>query len=89
MDSYDSPASSSLSRDDQAVMQQVQTELQSAYLSEFYQTVRDKCFERCVVKPGSSLGSSEQQCLARCADRYVDATEAVGKALLQMGGMGE
>lgn len=36
------------------------------------QTVRDKCFEKCVAKPGSSLGSSEQQCLARCSDRYID-----------------
>lgn len=33
------------------------------------QTVRDKCFEKCIVKPSSSLGSSEQQCLARCCDR--------------------
>ena len=35
-----------------------------------FQTVRDKCFEVCVTKPSSSLGSSEQQCLARCLDRY-------------------
>ena len=36
------------------------------------QTVRDKCFEKCVTKPSSSLGSSEQQCLARCCDRYAE-----------------
>lgn len=33
------------------------------------QTVRDKCFDKCVTKPGNSLSSSEQQCLARCCDR--------------------
>jgi hypothetical protein len=35
------------------------------------QTVRDKCFDKCVTKPSSSLSSSEQQCLARCCDRWV------------------
>ena len=34
------------------------------------QTVRDTCFEKCVTKPSTSLSSSEQQCLARCTDRY-------------------
>lgn len=34
------------------------------------QTIRDKCFDKCVTKPSSSLNSSEQQCLARCTDRY-------------------
>ena len=38
------------------------------------QTVRDKCFEKCVTKPSSSLGSSEQQCLARCCDRYAEVS---------------
>lgn len=34
--------------------------------------------EKCVTKPSTSLGSSEQQCLARCADRYSE----VGAELL-------
>lgn len=58
-----------------------------AYVQEFYQTVRDKCFEKCVTKPSSSLGSSEQQCIARCADRYSEATQLVGKSLLEMNGL--
>ena len=40
----------------------------------YLQTVRDKCFEKCVTKPSSSLGSSEQQCLARCCDRYAEVS---------------
>ena len=36
------------------------------------QTVRDKCFDKCITKPSSSLGSGEQQCLARCSDRYTE-----------------
>ncbi len=36
------------------------------------QTVRDKCFAKCIGKPSSTLSSSDQQCLARCCDRYAD-----------------
>ena len=50
----------------------MQSELQTAYLQEFITTVRDKCFDKCITKPSSSLGSSEQQCLARCCDRYAE-----------------
>jgi import inner membrane translocase subunit TIM13 len=39
------------------------------------QTVRDKCFDKCVTRPSSSLSSSEQQCLARCCDRYAEVCE--------------
>lgn len=51
------------------------------------QTVRDKCFEKCVTKPSSSLSSSEQQCLSRCSDRYGEATQAVLRAVLEQSGL--
>jgi import inner membrane translocase subunit TIM13 len=51
------------------------------------QTVRDKCFDKCVTKPSNSLSSSEQQCLARCCDRYAEATQIVTKAVLDMSGL--
>lgn len=53
----------------------------------FIQTVRDKCFEKCVTKPSSSLSSSEQQCLSRCADRYGEATQAVLRSVLEQSGL--
>jgi import inner membrane translocase subunit TIM13 len=40
-----------------------------------------------VTRPGSSLSSSEQQCLARCCDRYHEATQIVTKSTLEMSGM--
>ncbi|KAL4425036.1 hypothetical protein ABPG77_001814 [Micractinium sp. CCAP 211/92] len=69
------------------VMDAVQHEMQVAFLQEFYQTVRDKCFDKCITKPSSSLSSSEQQCLARCCDRYAEATQIVTKAVLDMSGL--
>jgi import inner membrane translocase subunit TIM13 len=49
--------------------------------------VRDKCFKLCVTKPSSSLSSSDQQCLAKCCDRYAEATQIVTKATLEMNGL--
>ena len=34
--------------------------------------MRDKCFQKCITRPGSSMSNSEVQCLANCCDRYID-----------------
>lgn len=69
------------------VMQQIQSEMNAAFVQEFYQNVRDKCFKACITKPGASLSNSDQQCLAKCCDRYQEATEIVTKATLEMSGI--
>lgn len=38
-----------------------------------FQFMIDACFDQCVSKPGSTLDTSEQKCLARCQDRYQEA----------------
>lgn len=47
----------------------------------FLQTVGNKCFDKCVTKPGSSLSGSESSCISRCVDRYIEATGIVSRAL--------
>ncbi|KAK9830672.1 hypothetical protein WJX74_001892 [Apatococcus lobatus] len=77
---FGSPSSSSSGGDKPSpsqILGEVQRQVQVAQFQEFVSTVRDKCFEKCVTKPSSSLGSSEQQCLARCCDRYAEATQIV------------
>ena len=54
------------------LMEQVSSMRSQEVMQEFFTTVRDKCFDKCVTKPSSSLSSSEQQCLARCCDRYAE-----------------
>lgn len=63
-------------------MRQVHSEMSMLYLQEYYTTIRDKCFEKCITKPSTSLSSSEQQCLVRCCDRYNDATQVITRAVL-------
>ncbi|KAF7150115.1 hypothetical protein RHSIM_Rhsim02G0254600 [Rhododendron simsii] len=45
------------------------------------ETVRGKCFEKCITKPGSSLSGSESSCISRCVDRYIEATGIISRAL--------
>ena len=48
------------------------------------QTVRDKCFTKCIPKPGSSISSSESTCVNRCVERYIEATGIISKAVLKL-----
>mmetsp|Transcript_138162 Transcript_138162/g.195570 ORF Transcript_138162/g.195570 Transcript_138162/m.195570 type:complete len:82 (+) Transcript_138162:69-314(+) len=63
-------------------LRQVRTQLASAALQEMLQKVGEKCFHKCVTRPGSSLSSSEQKCLAFCMDRYQDTQATVTQALI-------
>jgi len=45
------------------------------------QTLRTKCFDKCVTKPGSSLGGSESSCISRCVERYMEATAIISRSL--------
>ena len=34
----------------------------------------ETCFDKCVQKPGNKLDSSEANCIANCAGRYLDSS---------------
>ncbi|CAE6377003.1 unnamed protein product [Rhizoctonia solani] len=42
--------------------------------------INEKCFAKCVTKPSTSLGSSEETCLSRCMDRYMEAFNVVSQS---------
>jgi len=44
------------------------------------QKITDKCFERCVTRPGAKLDDSEKLCTAKCMDRYLDSMTLVSQA---------
>ncbi|KAI3654475.1 hypothetical protein MP228_000529 [Amoeboaphelidium protococcarum] len=62
------------------IMDQVRAEMAVLNAQELLNTMNDKCFKKCVTKPGTKLDSSEQTCLAKCMDRYMDAWNIVSKA---------
>uniref|UniRef100_A0A674JMV4 Mitochondrial import inner membrane translocase subunit n=1 Tax=Terrapene triunguis TaxID=2587831 RepID=A0A674JMV4_9SAUR len=55
------------------IMDQVKVQIAVANAQELLQRMTDKCFRKCIGKPGSSLDNSEQKCIAMCMDRYMDA----------------
>lgn len=48
-----------------------------------HQNINEKCFERCVPKPGSSLSSGEQTCLTQCMEKYMAAWNEVNATYIR------
>lgn len=65
----------------EALMEQVQAQLAQAYMEELVETLRGKCFDKCIAKPGSGLSSGESSCVSRCVDRYMEATGIIRRSL--------
>ncbi|XP_022647804.1 mitochondrial import inner membrane translocase subunit Tim13-B-like [Varroa jacobsoni] len=61
------------------IMDQVKQSIAIANAQELLQKMTEKCFQKCVVKPGSSIDNSEQKCLSMCMDRYMDSWNIVSR----------
>lgn len=44
------------------------------------QTMTEKCFKKCVSKPGTVLEAGEQKCAAMCMDRFMDSWNLISRA---------
>ncbi|TRM63017.1 Tim10/DDP family zinc finger-domain-containing protein [Schizophyllum amplum] len=64
------------------VMKSVRSELALANAQELMNSANKACFAKCVTKPGSSLGGSEEVCLERCLGRYMDAFNIVASTYI-------
>ncbi|KAF9554020.1 hypothetical protein CPC08DRAFT_713270 [Agrocybe pediades] len=64
----------------EAMMNSVRQELALANAQELMNKASERCFSKCVTKPGDSLSSSEQTCLSRCLDRYMEAFDIVSRS---------
>lgn len=51
-----------------------------SHLSPDVQTMTEKCFKKCVSKPGTVLEAGEQKCAAMCMDRFMDSWNLVSRA---------
>ncbi|KAG5322925.1 TI13B translocase, partial [Pseudoatta argentina] len=77
MDSLAAGNLTGLQRDE--LMQQVKQQIAVANAQELLTKMTEKCFKKCIGKPGTSLDSSEQKCVAMCMDRYMDSFNLVSK----------
>ncbi|KAJ8963010.1 hypothetical protein NQ314_005628 [Rhamnusium bicolor] len=62
------------------LMDQVKQQIAVANAQELLTKMTEKCFKKCISKPGTSLDSSEQKCIAMCMDRYMDSWNLISKA---------
>lgn len=61
------------------LMDQVKQQIAVANAQELLTKMTEKCFKKCINKPGTSLDSSEQKCIAMCMDRYMDSWNLVSR----------
>ncbi|ORX44755.1 hypothetical protein DM01DRAFT_1368795 [Hesseltinella vesiculosa] len=80
MSEYNNFGSGELSNKKQEVMEQVRGELAMANAQELINKINEKCYLKCVPKPGARLESGEQQCLSKCMDRYMEAWNVVSRS---------
>ncbi|EPQ54287.1 hypothetical protein GLOTRDRAFT_43890 [Gloeophyllum trabeum ATCC 11539] len=45
-------------------------------------SIDEKCFAKCITKPGTSMSRTEETCLSRCLDRYMEAFDIVSRVYL-------
>lgn len=76
----DSLATGSLSgTQKEELMDQVKQQIAIANAQELLTKMSEKCFKKCISKPGTALDNSEQKCIAMCMDRYMDAWNLVSR----------
>ncbi|KAH8920964.1 hypothetical protein BT69DRAFT_1283531 [Atractiella rhizophila] len=62
----------------QAISQQIATTNAQGLID----AVNHKCFQKCVTKPSDKLGSSEEGCLDRCMQRYLEAYDIINRTYM-------
>ncbi|KAK4873352.1 hypothetical protein RN001_015381 [Aquatica leii] len=61
------------------LMDQVKQQIAVANAQELLTKMTEKCFKKCIIKPGTSLDNAEQKCIAMCMDRYMDSWNLVSR----------
>ncbi|XP_073830676.1 mitochondrial import inner membrane translocase subunit Tim13-like [Musca autumnalis] len=61
------------------LMEQVKQQIAVANAQELLTKMTEKCFNKCINKPGTSLDSSEQKCISMCMDRFMDSWNLVSR----------
>ncbi|KAH8080892.1 Tim10/DDP family zinc finger-domain-containing protein [Filobasidium floriforme] len=62
------------------VKQRITQELAVANAQTLINKINENCFAKCVTKPSTSLGSSEETCLSRCLSLYMAAFDQVSRS---------
>lgn len=61
------------------LMSQVKQQIALANAQEMLSKMTEKCFKKCISKPGKSLDGTEQRCITQCMDRFLDTWNLVSR----------
>ncbi|KAJ4144663.1 hypothetical protein LMH87_003538 [Akanthomyces muscarius] len=64
------------------VMKQVLEEANLANARTLIENVQTNCFEKCILKPGTSLSKSDEACVTSCMEKYMAAWNQVNAAFI-------
>lgn len=62
------------------LMDTLKEQIAVATAQELLSKITNKCFNKCISKPGTSLDNSESKCLNFCVDRFFDSYNIVSTA---------
>ncbi|EDW70966.1 mitochondrial import inner membrane translocase subunit Tim13 [Drosophila novamexicana] len=61
------------------VISQVRQQIAVANAQEMLSKMTEKCFKKCIYKPGKALDGTEQRCITQCMDRFLDTWNLVSR----------
>ncbi|XP_023160987.1 mitochondrial import inner membrane translocase subunit Tim13 [Drosophila hydei] len=61
------------------VINQVRQQIALANAQEMLSKMTEKCFRKCISRPGKALDGSEQRCITQCMDRFLDTWNLVSR----------
>ncbi|KAL7275287.1 protein translocase subunit [Rhizina undulata] len=66
----------------QILMQSIQQEANVENARILIDKINEKCFEKCIPKPGTSLAPGEKTCITNCMQKYMSAWNTVSNAYI-------
>ena len=78
--SSNAPAQQEMSAKKDEMKRAIQQELAVAGAQQLINKITENCFAKCVTRPGPSLSSSEDRCLAQCMVLYMAAFDQTSKS---------
>lgn len=67
----------------EALKQRVATEIAMANAQQLISKATEKCYSKCVTRPGPALSSKEETCVERCLERYFEAFNIVSSTYVR------
>ncbi|EIW57821.1 uncharacterized protein TRAVEDRAFT_48850 [Trametes versicolor FP-101664 SS1] len=58
----------------------IQNQLALQNVQEIMNKLTEKCFTKCITKPGGALSGSDEKCLSNCMQQYLSAYDIVNAA---------